>query len=355
MGRIIVPISMKHFHCLQLFTVFIIVSFSSCNDDISANVQLNSDSVIVQWLDSLNIVASTNPDGFYYYADSLNPSGSQVGQAGQVVTLYYQLTDLDGNVIASHQRTDGDSLLYKYASNAVFPVSMDELIPLMRVGEIYHFILPPLVGYEGVNSVNTADGSGIVNLQLTLTGILSDADILTEELRQMDDYIQLNDLNDTISVAIERIDTIFLGQEILSIDTTFNYEIDSVQYFSSGVRYKLIEEGNGSTPLNGDLITIDYSAAFLDGSQFQSRSNFDIQVGSAIPNILIPGLEFGLSLMLPSERGLIIIPSSQAYRESALVIPPFIIPELIEDAVIPEYVEFVPPYKSIIFDVTRIN
>ena len=347
---------MKYSHYVQLLVLILSISISSCdNDDMSPSQGLNPDSVITAWLDSLGIVATVDASGYYYYPDSLNPSGAQVGQAGEVLAVFYNLQDLEGVTIASYQPQDGDSLLFKYASNAVFPVIFDELVSIMRVGETYNFILPPSLSYNDVASISTSDGSGIYNLQISLVGILSEGEVLAAELDQIDDYIRVNDLNDTISVMIDRIDTTFLNDVILSIDTTFSYDIDSVEYFTSGVRYKMLAEGDGPTPINGDLITIDYRAEFLDGQVFQTRSNFDITIGSSVPNVLIPGFDFGLGLMEPGERGLIIIPSSQAYRESAFVVPAFIIPELIEDAVIPEYVELVPPYKSLIFDVTRVN
>lgn len=347
---------MKYAHHLKLLILILSIIIASCDsDDVSPNENINSDSVIVAWLDSMNIIATADASGLYYYPDSLNPGGTQVSQSGQVLAFYYQLQDLSGNIIASHQPIDGDSLLYKYASNAVYPVAIDQGISFMKVGEVFNFILPPGLAYEDVASITTSDGTGIVILQITLVAILSEEEILAEELNQIDEYISINDLNDTISVTIGSIDTTFLNNTILSIDTTFIYDIDSVEYFSSGIRYKQLEEGQGPTPINGDLISLNYIAECLDGTQFQSRTIFEIQFGSTVPNVLIPGFEFGISLMASSERGLIMIPSSQAYRESARIIPPSIIPELIEAAIIPDYVEQVSPYKTLVFDVTRID
>ena len=174
-------------------------------------------------------------------------------------------------------------------------------------------------------------------------------------MSQIDDYIRINDLNDTLSITIERIDTTFLGMQILSIDTTFNYEIDSVQYFNSGVRYKELSAGSGLVGQNGDTITIDYQITYLDGTAISSRSHFTYELGSGIPDVLIPGLEFGLTLMAPGAEGIIMIPSSQAYRESARVIPSFIIPELIDARIIPDYVDQVEPYRTLVFNVTRVQ
>lgn len=334
----------------------IALSLGSCNNDEPANPSaLNVDSIVTSWLASANISAVRDASGIYYFEEALNPSGTQVGSAGQVLAFYYTLMDLDSNFIASHRKAEGDSLLYKYASNAIFPVGIDEVINVMRVGETYNFIIPPDQGYADATTISTVDGSGIVLLQVNLVGLMTENEVNTEELRQIDEYIMANNLNDTISVTIERIDTTFLGNQILSIDTTFRYQIDSVEYYNSGVRYKELNGGAGQTAQNGDTITIDYSVEYLDGSVITSSSNFTYELGSGIPDVLIPGIEFGLTLLSPSEQGIIIIPSSQGYRESARIIPQTIIPELIDAGIIPDYVADVEPYRPIVFNVNRIR
>ena len=327
----------------------------SCNSDGETpnTGALNADSVITAFLDSAGVTATRTQSGVYVYSVVDNPAGAQVTQAGQVLAFYYTLIDLDSNAIASFRPTDGDSLLYKFGSNAVYPIGLDNGFGTMRTGETYNFILPPSQGYEDAPSITTADGTGITLMQVDLVGLFSENDINTIELAQIDDYIRVNDLNDTVSVTIDRIDTTFIGGMILSIDTTFNFEIDSVEYFNSGVRYKELVEGMGNNPINGDTVIIDYRLEYLDGTVIASESNFTYVVGSGIPGFLIPGLEFGIGLMPPGERALIMIPSAQGYRESARVVPRSIIPELITARIIPDYVADVEPYRPIVFDVTR--
>ena len=344
---------MKYAHYLIfLIGASLLLSCNNDGDNLSTGT-LDPDSVISAWLDSMNITATRDASGIYYYPVTENPSGSAVSQAGQVLAFYYALLDLDSNAIASFQPADGDSLLYKFASNAVFPLGLDVGFGLMRTGETYNFVVPPSQGYADAPSITTADGTGIVLLQTSLVGLFSEDQINTTELSQIDDYIRVHNLNDTISVTIERIDTTFIGNTILSIDTTFNYVIDSVEYFNSGVRYKELVAGMGNGPLNGDTVIIDYSLEYLDGTAITSSSNFTYVIGSGIPDFLIPGLEFGLSLMPPGERALIMIPSAQAYRESARIVPASIIPELIDAAIIPDYVADVEPYRPLVFNVIR--
>ncbi|MFK7952511.1 MAG: FKBP-type peptidyl-prolyl cis-trans isomerase [Ekhidna sp.] len=337
----------------------ILVLISSCKkDDLDNPVsEIIPDSIITEYLDSLGLSSARDESGFYFFPDTLtlNPNGASVSQAGQVLAIYYELSDLDGEIIASHQRADGDSLLFKYSSNATFPIGLDLGIELMRVGESFNFILPPSLAYENVSSISTTDGSGIVIMKVSLVAILSEDQVFLSEIDPIDEYIKRKNLNDTISITIDRIDTTFLNSTIVSIDTTFIYDIDSVVYFDSGIRYKQFVSGEGFTPVNGDQIVIDYSISYLDEINIDSKSNFTVTKGSGIPSDLVFGLDFGLSLMNSFEEGLIIIPSSQGYRESALIIPAFISSELIELDIIPDYVEQIDPYKTLLIEVVRKN
>ena len=80
-----------------LFTLVIVLSLlGSCNsDDPIPTSTLNTDSVITAWLDSASITATRDESGVYYYPVNLNPTGSTIGAAGQVLGIYYTLLNLD--------------------------------------------------------------------------------------------------------------------------------------------------------------------------------------------------------------------------------------------------------------------
>ena len=59
--------------------------------------------------------------------------------------------------------------------------------------------------------------------------------------------------------------------------------------------------------------------------------------------------------MQEGENALFFIPSSEGYRESALVIPSSAAANLVINEVIPEYVTQVPPYQTLLFDITRVD
>lgn len=313
------------------YTVILIfgILLSSCGKD--TVVLTTADEEIQAWLDTMNITATRDNSGIYYYADSLNPSGVQA-TSGSVAAIYYTLKDPAGNIIAQHQRANGDSLICKVGASAIYPLGADFGISLMRVGEIYTFILPPDQAYQDLTS-GAINPDLIAHLEITLAAVHNETDLFTQELVDIDNYIAVNNLNDTIANPL-----------------------DSVVLFpASGISFKRRSAGAGPAPLNGDTIIVDYSGRFIDDSAFGSDSGFEWIYGSGSPRALLAGFEFGVSLMQTGERALVMIPSSQGYRESALVIPNFIGADLVEDAIIPDYVTSIPPYRTLLFEITRID
>lgn len=313
------------------YTVILIfgILLSSCGND--TVVLTTADEEIQAWLDTMNITATRDNSGIYYYADSLNPSGVQA-TSGSVAAIYYTLKDPAGNIIAQHQRANGDSIICKVGASAIYPLGADFGISLMRVGEIYTFILPPDQAYQDLTS-GAINPDLIAHLEITLAAVHNETDLFTQELVDIDNYITVNNLNDTIANPL-----------------------DSVVLFpASGISYKRRSAGAGPAPLNGDTIIVDYSGRFIDDSAFGSDSGFEWIYGSGSPRALLAGFEFGVSLMQTGERALVMIPSSQGYRESALVIPNFIGADLVEDAIIPDYVTSIPPYRTLLFEITRID
>lgn len=316
---------------MRFVTILILgILICSCgNDDI---VRTTVDDEIQAWLDTMNITATRDDNtGIYYYADSLNPGGAQA-VSGSVAAIYYTLTDPSGNVISQHQRTNGDSLICKVGASAIYPLGADFGVGLMRVGEIYNFILPPGQAYQDLSS-GAIDSDLIAHLQITLAAVHNEADLIAQELVDIDNYIAANNLNDTIANPLNSVK----------------------QFPASGISFKRLQAGAGSAPLNGDTIIVDYTGRFIDDTSFGSDTGFQWIYGSDSPRELLVGFEFGVSMMQTGERALVMIPSSQAYRESALIIPASITDDLVEDAIIPDYVTSIPPYSTLLFQITRVD
>lgn len=85
---------------------------------------------------------------------------------------------------------------------------------------------------------------------------------------------------------------------------------------SSGLKYKVIEEGEGSTPSKGDTVTVHYRGTFVNGSEFDSSYSrnqpFEFPVGTGR---VIPAWDEAVLDMKIGEKRIIVAPYQLAYGE----------------------------------------
>lgn len=91
----------------------------------------------------------------------------------------------------------------------------------------------------------------------------------------------------------------------------WNKTRSGVRTTASGLQYQVLEEGEGSTPGEGDYVVANYEGRFRDGRVFDKSERavpFPVQQGSAIPGFLE-----GLKLMKKGGKYRLWIPSNLAY------------------------------------------
>lgn len=322
---------MKLFKQSAPFFFLIALLFLSCAKDDDVILANDTDQTIMSWLDSMNINAKRDSSGIYYYPIDSNDLASS-NKSGAIMAIYYSMTTLDGSFTSTYNRTNGDSLLFKQGASAVYPVGIDRAVELMEVGETFGFIIPHDLAYDGLGTSNILTNKNI-QIEIELAAVLQENDIFQQEIEDIENYIGLNYLD---SLQIN--------------------PVDSVEFFpASGVFYKRTQYGIDIPPANGDTVEINYSIRTLSDQSLDQRNGFALFWGTNNPRALIPSLEFGLSRMLVQERALILTPSSQAYRESALVIPASVSNAAIEQDIVPEYVNQVKPYQTLILDIVRTD
>jgi peptidylprolyl isomerase len=110
---------------------------------------------------------------------------------------------------------------------------------------------------------------------------------------------------------------------------------------SSGLRYVILEAGDGETPSNGDEVKVRYIGYLSDGSIFEAPSSaFRYTLGD---KGIIPGWNEGIALMKEGAKYVFILPPSLGYGEKGS--KDFFNPE--------EYA--VPPNETIIFDIELLK
>ena len=100
---------------------------------------------------------------------------------------------------------------------------------------------------------------------------------------------------------------------------------DGFEKTSSGLRYKILESGNGATPSRGDRVSVHYKGALVDGtvfdSSFERNQPIEFLLGEGQ---VIPGWDEGIQLLRVGDKARFILPPELAYgsRGAGGVIPP---------------------------------
>lgn len=87
---------------------------------------------------------------------------------------------------------------------------------------------------------------------------------------------------------------------------------EGVTVTASGLQYEVLREGDGESPVSGQSVTIHYSGALTDGTEFDSSygrgapSTFEV-------DDLVDGFSEALKLMNVGSRMRVVIPSDLAY------------------------------------------
>src|SRR5690606_2235286 len=94
---------------------------------------------------------------------------------------------------------------------------------------------------------------------------------------------------------------------------------------ASGLRYKLIQKGNGAKAENGKIVSVHYEGSLPNGQVFDSsykrREPIDFTLGIGQ---VIKGWEEGIALLQVGHKARFVIPSQLAYGSAGAggVIPP---------------------------------
>ena len=83
----------------------------------------------------------------------------------------------------------------------------------------------------------------------------------------------------------------------------------------SGLQYKVIKEGNGPKPINGDKVKVNYEGKLINGTVFDSSFERGKPVEFTLDQV-IPGWTEGLKLMPVGSTFMLYVPQDIAYGEN---------------------------------------
>ncbi len=274
-------------------------------------------------------------NGIYRWPVAFNPGGTPA--ANGVVSIYYTASLLDGTVINTHDEADGDPIVMKQGASAIYPVGLDLGLANMNEGETYGFILPSQWAYDTLSFSSLIPTNSIVQFEVRLMDVRTEAEILDEETTTINNYIESAFLDSLELVPLDSLERI--GQ-------------------TGAIIYKRLSAGiTTARPTPGELIRITYEGRFLDDDStvFDQRYLNQAFEYSFDNQMVIPGLDIGIAEMEFGEEALIIMPSFFGYRESAAVVPAFFAETAVENNIVPDYILRVGPYQPLAFEVTLRN
>lgn len=100
------------------------------------------------------------------------------------------------------------------------------------------------------------------------------------------------------------------GEEFL----TENKTKEGVQVTESGLQYKVLEEGSGTSPESSDRVKVNYEGTLLDGTVFDSSYERGEPITFPL-NKVIPGWTEGVQLMKEGAKYKFFIPGELAYGD----------------------------------------
>ena len=280
--------------------------FGCMDDDESAlerQIRLD-DEAIVQYLEDNDIEAQKTVAGYYFVKDVENGGGEAVAD-GDIVSIYYRMSLLNGNKVDSAVSTQNAPVKMGYNNDffTLLPSGLNIGIGSMRVGEVYRFFIPSNLAFSGYSYKQLIPANAIFIVEVELAGISDNED---QEL-----------IEENIILAHIQSD-----------------ELGEVESLSSGLFFQTLSAGSGTNPKNGNRVEVHYTGRYLNGPVFdktESNRPFAFIVGN---NSTIPGFEEGVKKMKKGETALLIIPSHLAYGESLQVLPEQIREDLIDKRII---------------------
>lgn len=120
--------------------------------------------------------------------------------------------------------------------------------------------------------------------------------------------------NDSSAAAPDSGTQVEAGATGAAVSSMASLDLSQYQSTPSGLRYKVIKEGEGNHPAATDVVLVNYEGKLVDGTVFDSS----FQRGEPISfplNAVIPGWTEGLQLMTPGSVYEFVIPYNLAYGE----------------------------------------
>ncbi|MEW4925238.1 peptidylprolyl isomerase [Algibacter sp. 2305UL17-15] len=116
-----------------------------------------------------------------------------------------------------------------------------------------------------------------------------------------------------------------LAEELAKVEAELDKVAAGFDKTESGLRYRIIQKGNGAKAEKGKTVSVHYKGQLIDGTVFDSsyKRNQPIDFPLGVGQV-IPGWDEGISLLNVGDKARLVIPSHLGYGSAGAggVIPP---------------------------------
>ncbi|WP_291856427.1 FKBP-type peptidyl-prolyl cis-trans isomerase [Marinilabilia sp.] len=304
-----------------LLMLFAFSLFTQCDKDEMSEIekrQKEDDQKINDYLAENDISAQKHRSGLYYLEIEENPDNKKVSE-GDIIYAKYTVSTLDGDDLD----VDTDTIVvFEHGSGSLVPEGLDIGCGLMHKGEKLRFFIPSVLVFNRYSNPDFKLESGsILVCDLEVVDIQGKDERLEEEKELIANYIETN-------------------------------KIESLKEFANGLYFKkLTAQDQGSRPDDGDIVKVHFERRYLDGTiHFSTFHNNPVSV--QLGKNAVEGLEEGIKLLKPGERGLLIFPSELGFGAGIQVIPHELKNELTEDGYLSNTPE---PFSPLVYEIELLD
>lgn len=299
----------KNAFIIAWITVMAAAFMTACEES-DEEAKAREQRLLEQYLMEHNITQEPTASGLYYIP-VIEGTGDQPGSETWV-EFHYRGELLDGTLfdvsredIARANDIFSENILYgpvRFQLNQLAITGLREGIGYMHAGETAEFIIPSKLAYGSSSSSLVPSYSTLIYTVELLTTF---DDPHAHETALLEAYLQDNDI---------------------TADST-----------ETGLYYIEKSEGTGDSIQEGDQVSFWFTGYSLDGREFFSNSDGQVEI-ALLPDVSYPeGLNDGLLLMREGSEGTLIVPYYRAYGATGQID-------------IYGYVR-VPPYTTVLFDI----
>lgn len=256
---------------------------SSCKkDDVVTDYSAQDDATIKKYVADKSITGAQKQTSGLYYVPVVTNASAALPKAGEVVSILYTGTLLDGTVIYSTSQNDDTPVSFLLQPGQVIP-GIGEGVSLMHKGDKATLLIPSGLAFGSAGSGTTVPANAVVRYD-----------------------VELVDINPSFAVPDDNLFKKYLTKN----------SITTAQKQASGLYFiPTLSNPSGAPAKSGTTVSVLYTGKLLNGTVFDATSQrgntpFSFIVGSGST---ITGFNEGVSLMRKGEKATLLIPSGLAY------------------------------------------